>query len=116
MASDRLPATRSVAVAPGSLKDARHSANSGFGPTMAIAGGVVARTVILKLEEAWLPAAAVAEQVTLVAPRAKGVPAGGRHVTSTRPSMSSVPFGNPYVRTAPAGPVASIIMSSTGSI
>src|SRR3954467_13772023 len=58
-----------------------------------ITGGVVSRTITLKVRVATLPAASRAVQVTTVVPSAKSVPDAGEHVTATLPSTRSVAAG-----------------------
>ena len=57
--------------------------------TMSI-GGVVSRTVTVKLPWAVLPCASVAVQFTVVAPMAKVLPEAGVELTATLPSTRSV--------------------------
>jgi len=74
---------------------------------MVIAGGVVSRTVTVKLASALLPAASAAWHVTVVVPNGNMEPDPALHATGTLPSVSSVAVGAFQVATAPAGPVAS---------
>src|SRR5437660_1624994 len=71
-----------------------------------IAGGVVSRTVTLKLFVAGLPWASVAAQLTVVAPIGNVVPEPGVHTTGTLPSTRSAAVGAAKVTTAPLCPAA----------
>jgi hypothetical protein len=53
-------------------------------------GGSVSLTVTVKLQLPALPAASVAEQVTVVVPFGKAVPEAGLHVSAPRPGQLSV--------------------------
>jgi hypothetical protein len=75
------------------------------------AGGVVSTTVTLKEAEPVLPALSVAEQDTLVEPKAKVEPEAGVQVTGTEPSMRSEAEAE-NVTTAPLGSVSSTVMSA----
>ena len=73
----------------------------------------------VKLALPVLPAASVALQVTVVAPRGKVLPEAGLQVGVRAPSTSSVALAL-KVTMAPVGPVASTVMSAgtvtTGSV
>ena len=108
---DTLPSTMSlalaanVATAPAALVASRVRV-----PGTLTVGGVVSRTVTLKLALPVLPCASVAEQVTSVAPRAKVEPEAGRQVVDTLPSTMSLAVAV-KLAAAPEGPVASFEMS-----
>jgi hypothetical protein len=74
------------------------------------AGAVVSRTVTLKLPDALLPCASVAEQVTAVVPSGNVLPEAGAHATATLPSTRSDAVGIVQAAAAPDGPVASSVM------
>ncbi|MEP6469825.1 MAG: hypothetical protein ABJC24_08655 [Chloroflexota bacterium] len=74
----------------------------------ATAGAVVSTTVTVKLPFAVLPAASVAEQFTVVVPRAKVVPEVGLHVTVGEAGLASVADAV-YENTAPEALVASTV-------
>src|SRR5204863_355545 len=78
------------------------------------AGAVVSCTVTLNVPVAVLPWASVAEQVTVVVPRSNVDPDAGEHDGVIAPSTMSVAVGVKVIA-APAGPVASWVMSS-GSV
>src|ERR1700716_733687 len=79
-----------------------------LGTTMA--GGVVARTVTLKLRLEEFPRESLAEQVTAVVPRANVEPEAGAQDGVTAPSTRSDALAV-YSTTAPDAPVASAVMS-----
>src|SRR5258705_14022436 len=91
------------------------------GETLAstIVGGVVSTTTTWKEPVATLPDRSLAEQCTVVAPRAKTEPEAGTQVTATGPSMLSMAVAT-KVTVAPPGPVASTLKSagrvSTGGV
>ena len=64
-----------------------------FAGTLTI-GGVVSRTVTVKLAVAELPAASAAVHVTVVVPIGKVVPDAGAQVTGTAPSTLPVAVGS----------------------
>jgi hypothetical protein len=66
-------------------------------------------TVMVKLPEAVLPAASVAEQLTVVVPGANVLPEAGEQLTATEPSTRSEADAE-YVTTAPEIPVAAVVM------
>src|SRR5262245_13022415 len=107
----RLPSTRSLAVAA-------NVTTAPVGPVASAVmlagrvstGGDVSTTVTLKLPEAVLPAVSVAEQLTVVAPRANVLPEDGAHVTVGLRGSVSVALAV-KVTTAPAALVASAVMS-----
>src|SRR5258706_100429 len=73
-------------------------------------GAVVSTTVTPNEPEVEFPAVSVAEQLTVVAPRANVSPEAWSQLTETRPStMSLAEVAN--VTLAPAGPVASAVWS-----
>src|SRR5262249_38664745 len=74
------------------------------------AGAVVSATVTVKVFEPGLPAASVAEHVTVVAPSANVDPDAGTHVGVIDPSTASVADAPLYDTTAPAALVASAMM------
>src|SRR5215204_3652574 len=78
-----------------------------------IAGAVVSSTVTSNVVVPVLPSASVAAQVTVVSPSGKVSPEPLLQVTGTEPSTSSDAVGFVKVTDAPAGPVASRVMSST---
>src|SRR5437764_6812950 len=73
-------------------------------------GGVVSRTVTLKLARAALPRESVAAHCTVVKPSGKIVPEAGEQVTGSAPSTASVAVGEFQVTMAPLGPVASTVI------
>jgi len=82
-------------------------------------GTVVSCTFTVKLPVAVLPAASVAEQLTVVVVIPNVEPEAGVHVTGTGPSTLSVAVAL-YVTAAPNGPVASAVIGegsvSTGAV
>src|SRR5215208_2051184 len=60
---------------------------------------------------AGLPWTSTALQVTVVSPSGKVTPEAGEQLTATRPSTTSVADGSVYVTMAPAGEVASAVIS-----
>src|SRR5262245_50779871 len=74
------------------------------------AGGVVSRTVTVKPAWPTLPWLSAAVQRTGVVPSPNTEPDGGRHVTGTVPSRSSLAV-TVKLGTAPAGPAASTVRS-----
>src|SRR5688572_19943308 len=75
------------------------------------AGGVVSTTFTLNFAEPVLPAASVALHVTSVEPRPNVLPEAGTHVVGRLPlTMSNADAEN--VAVAPAGLVASVVMSA----
>src|SRR6478736_5006941 len=85
----------------------------GFGPSgHPTVGGVVSTTVIVPFWLPVLPAASVAEQVTVVAPSANRLPDGGTQVGVSGPSTLSSALAA-YDTFAPPGPVASTVLLST---
>jgi hypothetical protein len=72
------------------------------------AGGVVSRTVIVKLPVPALPAASVATAVTVVVPSGKVLPEAGTALKLVTPTLSVAEAV--YVTSAPLGPVASAVM------
>src|SRR5260221_1888634 len=83
------------------------------GDTLAstIVGGVVSMTAMWKEPVATLPDKSLAEQFTVVAPRATTEPDGGTQVTGTGPSTASTAVAV-KVAVAPLGPVASTLKSA----
>jgi hypothetical protein len=71
-------------------------------------GGAVSVTVTMNEAEPVLPCVSVAVQVTVVVPKGKVEPLAGVQLTGRAPSMLSVADAA-YVKTAPVGPVASIV-------
>jgi len=82
-------------------------------------GTVVSCTFTVKLPSAVLPAASVAEQLTVVVVIPNVEPEAGVHVTGTAPSTLSVAVAL-YVTAAPDGPVASAVIAegrvNTGAV
>ena len=74
-------------------------------------GGVVSRTVTVKLPAAGLPAASDEEHETVVTPSGNVTPEAGVHVTAGLAGSVSVAVAT-YVTTAPDGPVASAVMAA----
>ena len=70
-------------------------------------GGVVSRTLTVKLAEAVLPWESVAVHVTLVVPSWNSAPEPGVQVTGSGPSTSSTAVGGTYETLDPSGPLAS---------
>ena len=79
--------------------------------TFEIVGAVVSRMVTVKLPRAVFPAASVAEQLTVVVPKAKVVPEAGAQVTAGAAGFASVAVAE-KVTTRPAALVASSVMLS----
>jgi hypothetical protein len=71
-------------------------------------GAVVSATLTVKLPEAVLLAASVAEQFTVVVPRANVAPEAGRQTTGTVPPIASSADAE-KVTTAPLAPVAATV-------
>jgi len=107
------PSTMSVAVAAPNVTVAPAALVASTirlgGTTMV--GGVVSFTVTLKFPGVLLPAASVAEQLTVVAVIPNVEPDSGAHVGETDVSTLSVALAV-YDTAAPAGPVASAVMSA----
>ena len=72
------------------------------------AGGVVSRTVTVKVRDETLPAASVAVTVTVVVPSANIEPEACEYVIVTGPT-ASVAVAAAYETAAPAGLVASTV-------
>jgi hypothetical protein len=70
----------------------------------------------VKLAEALLPAASVAEQLTVVAPVGNVAPDAGVHATAIGPSTRSVAVGSVYVTAAPALDVAAAVIAAGTSL
>src|SRR6267143_964495 len=83
---------------------------------VAIVGGVVSCTITLKNDKAELPVVSLAVHVTLVSPNGNVEPETGVHVATPGGSTSSCVIGAMYVTTAPDEAVASIVMSTCGTI
>src|SRR5688500_3009744 len=81
--------------------------------TPAKAGPVVSTTLTVNEPLAVLRAASVAEQVTTVSPSGRVAPDTVLHETATAPSTRSDAVGAVKFSGAPAGPVASTVMSPT---
>ena len=104
------PSTRSLA-------DAEYETAAPDGPVASAVifagsvrvGGVVSRTVTVKLPLAVLLWASVAEQFTVVVPRANVLPEAGEQLTATGPSTRSLADAE-YETAAPDGPVASAVI------
>ena len=79
--------------------------------TSAITGGVVSRTVTLKLAVALLPAASLAVTSTVVSPSGNVEAEDGSAVAVTGPSTASL-ADTENVTGAPPAPVASSVMSA----
>jgi hypothetical protein len=77
-------------------------------------GGVVSFTVTVNKAEPALLCVSVAVHVTVVVPSGKVEPLGGAQLTGRAPSTLSVADAE-YVKTAPAGPVASTV-AFTGTV
>ena len=80
-----------------------------FDGVPASAGPVVSRTVTVNDPVAVLPAASVAEQLTVVVPSGNVEPEGGVHVTTGFAGFASVAVAVKVV-TAPDGPCASTVV------
>ena len=81
----------------------------GVGVAVGVGVGVAACTVTENVARPVLPAASVAEQVTLVVPIGNLEPEAGLQVTATLPLTASDAVGGVYVTVAPSGPVAVVV-------
>ena len=108
----RAPSTRSVAVASNAGRaPPGRSASTSRSTGTAMTGPVVSTTETVNDELPVLPAASVAEQVTVFAPSGKVLPDSGAQVAARSPSTVSVAAAA-YEVVAPSGPVASRVRSS----
>ena len=73
-------------------------------------GAPASCTVTLNAAEPPLPAASVAEQVTVVAPSGKSEPEAGEHGAESAPSTRSLAVAAPKETIAPFAPVAATVM------
>jgi len=85
--------------------------HAGSAPPHAITGARVSLTVTVNDLSTLFTRESVAEQVTVVVPRAKVEPVAGLHVTGTDPSSISIAVGGMYETGAPAGLVASAMVA-----